>query len=566
MTKLASVISTIALGTSFLACAGLGVAAASNAFGNETVETEATVTNGKYRFNILTNSYDWTKDNVQAVFNPGGGNVQMSRDTDFPVNPSATGYSKVTINNTEYSWITYEASNKNSFTSTNVWFGRGTLDSNFNWFGSGFNAENNFKNNNYDNTLILNGSFDNFTTTNFGWYNKIALHAGLDNNTISYALVNKGVTPANPVVIEGYDFDGWYTDSGHTQAWNANNQVTDVNLYAKYTAVNYQVTVGSSVENMSSQGASGEYIAQYKATMNVEVNSLVSFTANSEPVAATADSTSSNNVCVSTNKILNSASSTDIWLKKKANGTFEYWVSNRSASYYLYSGSKFTPLVPNPESEGEYYAQAVSLTKDDTVELYAVSFYNGQYDAGSVGSWSYVDGKIVVGVTDSYNVYYTPSQSNKLYFGSPSSADKDATEYAQDFVDRMKVVCKNYGQTNLFDLRVAWLNSYIYFKGDSQHEGLSEEAQGILRNASTIGEGILHDFARQYDWIISHYTQELANSGANFAGRTYSNNMVVKPVFVSNSDNIVPIIAIVAVISVSAIGGFIFYKTKRKEH
>lgn len=61
MTKLASVISTIALGTSFLACAGLGVAAASNAFSEDkAIEVEAAHTpTGNQRIIFFTKPSDW---------------------------------------------------------------------------------------------------------------------------------------------------------------------------------------------------------------------------------------------------------------------------------------------------------------------------------------------------------------------------------------------------------------------------------------------------------------------------------------------------------------------------
>lgn len=239
---------------SFLAIAGI-FGASSAIVNNEVKETpvvekaEASVTNGKYRINVLTNSANWLQDNVNTVFNPAGSNVAMSRDTDFTKSSTNSSYSTVTINSTSYNWQTYELTAKTGITKNeNYWFGRGNASSNYNWFDSGINLYTQFRNNNWDNTIIISGSWDNFSASGYGWYNKICLHYGKNNASTSYQLVNMGVRPDDPGTPSGYTFSGWYEDLSHTNEWTkaeSDAQNNDINLYAKYTANKYGVTISA---------------------------------------------------------------------------------------------------------------------------------------------------------------------------------------------------------------------------------------------------------------------------------------------------------------------------------
>ncbi len=213
---------------------------------NEVVETKAAVINGKYRINVLTNSSNWLQDSVNTVFNPAGSNVVMTKDGDFAQSTTNSSYATVTIGATTYNWQTYVMSAKTGITKNeNYWFGRGTADNNYNWFDSGINLYNTFRSNYYDNTIIIKGTWDNFSAEAYGWYVKVCLHTGLDLATTSYSFMNYGSAPSDPAVITGYSFAGWYTDSGLTSKWTSGSQYTDINLYAKYTLSSYSVTLNT---------------------------------------------------------------------------------------------------------------------------------------------------------------------------------------------------------------------------------------------------------------------------------------------------------------------------------
>lgn len=224
----------------------------------------ATVTNGKYRINVLTNSANWLQDNVNTVFNPAGSNVAMSRDADFTQSSTNTSYSTVTIGNTTYNWQTYELSAKTGITKNeNYWFGRGNASSNYNWFDSGINLYTQFRSNNWDNTIIISGSWDNWSASAYGWYVKVALHTGLNNGTESYLFMNSVGAPSESDrnVPSGYTFVGWYTDSNFQTPWTSGSQFTDVNLYAKYSAINYTVTKYKVLDGGSPTSIGSEQVA-----------------------------------------------------------------------------------------------------------------------------------------------------------------------------------------------------------------------------------------------------------------------------------------------------------------
>ena len=66
-------------------------------------------------------------------------------------------------------------------------------------------------------------------------------------NSVSSQTIEEGQTAAQPInpTRSGYDFSGWYSDSGLTQSFNFNTAITNnITLYAKWTQVinNYTVT------------------------------------------------------------------------------------------------------------------------------------------------------------------------------------------------------------------------------------------------------------------------------------------------------------------------------------
>ena len=399
----------------------LGVGVAVGAHQGRTEKVEAAVTNGTYRLNVLTKSANWTQDNVSMwICFDGTGRRQMNRDTDFPVSTSTTSYSTVVLGSDTYNWITLEmdSTTRNGITYDNPEIGRGSTSDDWNNFYPGFPIKSNFKSNTWDNTFILGGTWDGFSSTNYGWYVKVALHTGLDLSSVSYKFMQSGATPENPSLISGYTFDGWYTDSTLETPWTSGSQFTDINLYAKYVpdTHNYSVTVGDTSYNLVPQDP-GTYDAQYSVKVDATKGDLISFTVDdTTPLATTPDGTGSNNVFVPTQKVLETAENVDIWLKKSGSN-WEYWLGGREAEFFLVNGNNTVALTKDSDPlKNEYYAENVSLAKDSTVKLYAsVTTYDGKVEDGSVGVTN-TDGFMTVSETGNYNVYYKPSEDNYVFF------------------------------------------------------------------------------------------------------------------------------------------------------
>ena len=436
---------------------------------------------------------------------------------------------------------------------------------------------------------------DYFFKDGVGSTGLVAMEPNPENVNEYYAL---GVVCQNNWTVQKYtdSVSNFYYDAASDGRWElggSNNTIArsggvfdvyykvDINTcyfqYATSTAIKVRLDSGS-YQTMTDDTAHIEdptFNKQYKYTATVSGGEAVHFFAydnsTNYELPASADTTALNNINTESGTII-TGGTVDIYLKRKLSGGWEYYVSGREVNYYLQvNDSKYVPLTANPQASGQFMATNVDFVANDTIKLYATSSYNGTLnnDSKPENAWSTMTGGLIkCDLGGTYNVYYTPSNGNDLYFEPVSAADVEAEEYAQSFLNRMATVCKEYGKTVVKDLRTAWINSYIYYKGDPNIpvEGISDEAKGILHDASTIGEGVLHDFARKYDWIISHYIDELTLQGGNFVGRditSYKSPTVFSPLGEDTTSNIVAIVTIISLISVTAIGAF-FYIKKRK--
>ena len=256
---LAIALSTVGVGS------GVAFGVANLAPVNEVQVAEATVTDGLYRMNVLTNSANWLQDNVKTLTDPGAGNVEFNKDSDFANSTTNTNYNSVTIGSTSYNFATYTSNTINTFYNNDVWFGRGSLSNNYNWFDAGnINLNNVMKNNKYDNTFVISGSWNNFSVQSFGWYIKVAVHTGLNLENIEYILMNSSSVPSTPADIGNKKFAGWYKDANFTQKWTSGSQYTDINLYAKYDVEQYYLVGDSAfVNEIGSSGSTWDHSGGY---------------------------------------------------------------------------------------------------------------------------------------------------------------------------------------------------------------------------------------------------------------------------------------------------------------
>ncbi|MCH5161201.1 MAG: InlB B-repeat-containing protein, partial [Clostridiales bacterium] len=95
--------------------------------------------------------------------------------------------------------------------------------------------------------VICNGAIVEFVYNALGEYT-VTYHAnttytvsGMPSNTT--ALENSKLTEPTQPTLKGFRFDGWYTSDSLTTAWNFTDETVtgNVNLYAKWTAIEYEV-------------------------------------------------------------------------------------------------------------------------------------------------------------------------------------------------------------------------------------------------------------------------------------------------------------------------------------
>lgn len=222
--------------------AGVGVSVASQKEASkEAAVVEAAVTNGKFRVNVFVDSDNWAQDNIKTIFNAySSGNQQMGKDADL--GSADTGYSNYNsvedVDGNAHRFQTVEFSARTAITKNDTTYvARSSAASDWwNGFGTSFNLYTQFRSNYWDNTFKITGTWDNFSATLVGWYNKVCLHTGLNLGTTSYKLLKSDASPSvsDQNVPSGYIFKGWYTDSALKTAWTAGSQYSDINLYAKY--------------------------------------------------------------------------------------------------------------------------------------------------------------------------------------------------------------------------------------------------------------------------------------------------------------------------------------------
>ena len=189
-------------------------------------EVEAAVTNGKYRINVFVDSDNWAQDNIKTIFNAySSGNQQMGKDSDLP--SADSGYSNYNsvedANGNAHRFQTVEFSARTAITKNDTTYvARSNSSSDWwNGFGTSFNLYTQFRSNYWDNTFKITGTWDNFSATLMGWYNKVSLHTGLNLGTVTYKLLKSDASPstADQNVPDGYIFKGWYTDSTLKTPW-----------------------------------------------------------------------------------------------------------------------------------------------------------------------------------------------------------------------------------------------------------------------------------------------------------------------------------------------------------
>ncbi len=148
-------------------------------------------------------------------------------------------------------------------------------------------------------------------------------------------------------------------------------------------------------------------------------------------------------------------------------------------------------------------------------------------------------------------IFYMPSN---VYQSEEITIGVELSSWAINFDTEVSSACDPTGISQKVSID-AWLNVY------EKYESLSEKAKLELKNTVGSKEGnIIEKSIWYYDYILGKYGTE--GDYDNFMERDITKNNI--SIIKSTTENVIPLIVIISLVSVSSIGGYLFIR-KRKE-
>lgn len=227
---------------------------------------------------------------------------------------------------------------------------------------------------------------------------------------------------------------------------------------------------------------------------------------------------------------------------------------------------------PADPSFNEYYIEGYSFEHGDVIKFVdtkdtnsnAVVFSVLNINEYSKGGFSVIDNELVcsepLGTMTNLYVKFK-SGADEVYFGDVSEDLAAAIDYAEQFNDMTDDVCVGYGETVVGDLQAGWSAMAVIY------DDVLASGKLILQGADeSHSNPAIAAFAHQYDYIIAHYSAELAAHGGNFVSRTPVSVAINNhQVFNVSNESSIAIVVIVSVVAVTSIAAFFVIK-RRKEN
>lgn len=207
-------------------------------------------------------------------------------------------------------------------------------------------------------------------------------------------------------------------------------------------------------------------------------------------------------------------------------------------------------------------------------EIYSPSTIMRQTIANRYSSVEEIDEDFAIGTTIVASGDITLYQNTTAEFAAGSNVVMNnriqAKEYATVFNNRVtNGVCDAGGATNPDDLASAWTTmSNSYSSLDLSTKALFLE---VAEDGDENGSEIEHAVAT-YDYILKKYNTTTVTTYTDFMGRvsanivtlsSSSNKILVNPLFSNENTNLITIIVIISLVSITSIGGYFFIR-KRK--
>lgn len=327
----------------------------------------------------------------------------------------------------------------------------------------------------------------------------------------------------------------------------------------------------------------GEYDAQYKTIADVDAMDQFAvsdfYDENEHNVSLSGDQDRYNNA-YSGHFIMFGAKQVDVYLKLKDSNWYIY-IGGRQSEYVLLVASpsaiSFIPLFENPQDNNEVMATNVELPKGNMGALY----YDNIEGFGNVACAKVDEQDIVseaniqisptdyakgfsVNVGGTYNAY-VKKDSRNLYIDNLNDVDQEANLYAESFLYILSTgegaVCKADGTTTLADLQTAWSELKIGFTA------LSDGAKLALKDANASASDVRGQFAKLYDYIVKKYGSAVCEDFVNrFNGEVVPPNSHLGQPFDNSVPSMTPVVVIIALGTIAAVGVGLCLFIKRKEN
>ena len=253
------------------------------------------------------------------------------------------------------------------------------------------------------------------------------------------------------------------------------------------------------------------------------------------------------------------------------NGNAGISTQNQAANYINSNGAANNTRLSFNNTSNECYRKNVSLAKD---EQFSIKFNNVDYYALKSGVdstyFTVVGTKIKCNVSGTYDLYFDNS-SKQLWV--QVDALTEASGFAHKLIDDTDSICSvdGTGANHGAALANVW-NPKATPDGTSLVEkwnGLTDGAKSEFKNATPVESGgtILQEAVYRYYHIMRRYGPTGTTSQvlqAFSGGPNYASAQSFPLVYsINENTNIVAIIVIISLVSVTAIGGYFFIKRRK---
>lgn len=229
--------------------------------------------------------------------------------------------------------------------------------------------------------------------------------------------------------------------------------------------------------------------------------------------------------------------------------------------------------VDMSKSGNVYTVSGIALSASGTIKMVVytdgiVSWCNPNTVTGTTEfPATKVGDNIVVTNGGTYSITVTYSEGNWNYslVGSLDPSLDIAEDFADGFNTAIEAVCIEWGKTDPDALADAWKNQKDLYDAITDPGAL--EYLATIPGTSTI----LTKFAAKYDKVYSLYQNAIDfecgghEGDGNFLNRAVIGGAPLITNFVNDSSNLILVVAIVSVASITAIGGFFYIRKRRNE-